>query len=113
MQQQNNGNSIADPDYSAFKNIPEGCARQKAILFERLIELGHQTDLVRCRTQDHFARVRDDLALRLDGMLSSDCDTKNIASKFLDMAGSLCRATGAPVYMLPKISGSTISRCIS
>jgi hypothetical protein len=104
MQKQNVGDTTADPDYSAFSDIPVGCARQKAILFERLIEAGHQTDLVRCWHPKKYPGVRDNIALRLNGMLDPECDTKDIATKFLDIAGTLCRATGAPVNMLSKHS---------
>lgn len=102
LQQQNDGDAQADPDFSSFRDIPEGCAREKAILFERLIEAGHQTDLVRCWGSQKYIGVRDNLAQRLDGMLQPSCDTKQISSEFLGMAGALCRATGAPVRMLHK-----------
>lgn len=106
--QQNSGDPLADPDYSSFSDVPVGCAREKAILFERLIELGHQTDLVRCWGYGKYLDVHVNLAKRLDGMLTKSCDIKEMAGKFLDLAGILCQTTGAPVNMLQKSVGRNV-----
>ena len=100
MKKQNNRDSSVEPDFTSFVNNPSGCARQKAILFERLIEIGHQTDLVRCWGSDQYRKVHTNITNRLNGLLPNKCDPEKFAENFLKMAADLCSATGAAVKML-------------
>ncbi|NDH08309.1 MAG: hypothetical protein EBY16_01595 [Gammaproteobacteria bacterium] len=114
LKKQNSHDCSADPVFTAFQDLPKGCARQKAILFERLIEMGHQTDLVRCWVQHQYGPVHAAISKRFDGILEDGCDPSQLTEKFLLMATELCKGSGAPIRLLkehitPRDDAITIS----
>lgn len=101
---QNKGDSTFDPKNfsNAFVDVPQGSARQKAILMERLIEAGHQTDLTRCYGYNQFSSTSQNIASRLNGLLTPEISSITVANNFLYLSESLCKATGAQVTMVPQ-----------
>ncbi len=100
LQAQDNGQGPA-LQIKGLIDLPVGSARQKAILFERLIEIGHLTELVRCYADSRFSAVRESIACRLKGMLACPHQANGIAEAFLNMAAQFNIVTGAGVGMLP------------
>lgn len=86
-----------EPAIQGFKDDPKGVARHKGILFERLIEMGHITDLVRCQSPHEEESNKTKIMNRISGLLQPGMDAKWITDAFFDMASALCQATGANV----------------
>lgn len=92
----------ATPQTKGFNDVPVGTARQKAILFERFIEAGHITDLVRCGIQDGMQSKQKRICDRLKGIIEPSMDVAVIAQQFLMLACKLCEITGSDVAILQK-----------
>jgi len=103
LQEQDNGQGPM-LQVKGIQDVPLASARQKAILFERLIEMGHLTEWVRCYYPRRLSTARGLIAFRLKGMLSSPSQADKIVGLFLQGAAQLNKITGDSVSMLEGIS---------
>ncbi|WP_367607806.1 SidE phosphodiesterase domain-containing protein [Legionella sp. W05-934-2] len=68
---------------------------QKAQLFRDLLELSHESDLVRCETKS--AKLQSSIETILTRVLPNAYDVKTSATSFLHLAAELNRKTGARI----------------
>ncbi|MEC8460836.1 MAG: SidE phosphodiesterase domain-containing protein [Pseudomonadota bacterium] len=96
IQQQDQEQVSQDP-----KGIPSNFglhARKKAILFERILMMGHSTDLVRCWGPKKESEVVDAISSRLKDL--ADFDSRDMTKIFLSIGEDYCRMTGNQLSLL-------------